>query len=212
MRKLPRLLVTLTIVLGILIGGARAVAIRWWQVPNDDPYLEASVAPTLRGGDLILLWRLTAPHSGDLVLCPEPKQPDRVVIGRIAAVQGESIEIDGHSLRVNGHNVKSESKCFESRFTAIDPQTKIPLEQVCQDEELGTRLHQRGNVRGEPPPKVTDTVGAGMVYLVSDNRQMPYDSRDFGPVERATCKEMVFFRLFSGAGWGDTAHRLSLIR
>jgi hypothetical protein len=55
-------------------------------------------------------------------------------------------------------------------------------------------------------------VGAGLVYLVSDNRQFPYDSRDFGLVERATCKEMVFFRLLSAEGWKDVAHRFSLIR
>lgn len=211
MRKFWRLLMTLAILLGILVGVARAVGIRWWRVPNDDPYLEASIAPTLRGGDLILLWRLTAPHSGDLVLCPEPKQPDRVVIGRIAAVEGESIEVNGDAVRVRGRLAQSQSKCLEDRFTVTDPQTKLPLEQVCQDEELGTRIHQRGNTRGEPPPKVTDTVGAGQVFLVSDNRQLPYDSRDFGPVERETCKEMVFFRLVGADGFTDTAHRFSII-
>jgi hypothetical protein len=54
-------------------------------------------------------------------------------------------------------------------------------------------------------------VEAGQVFLVSDNRQLPYDSRDFGLVERATCKEMVFFRLFSAEGLKDVDHRFSLI-
>lgn len=212
MRKLPRWLLTVAILIGLSVGLARATAIRWWRVPTDDPYLEASIAPTLRGGDLILLWRLTKPHSGDLVLCPEPKEPERVVIGRIAAVEGESIEIAGDSLRINGRRAQTQSDCFEDRFTVLDPQTQIPLEQRCQDEELGTRIHQRGNVRGTPPPKVKDTVGPGQVYLVSDNRQLPYDSRDFGPVVRTTCKEMVFYRLLSAEGFKDVTHRLSFIR
>lgn len=211
MRKLSRWLLTLSILLGVVIGGARAFAIRWVRVPSDDPYLEASIAPTLRGGDLILLWRLTSAHPGDLVVCPEPQQPERIVIGRIAAVEGESIEVAGNNVRVNGRLARSESDCYEDRFTVIDPQTHLPLEQNCQDEELGTRIHQRGNTRGEPPPKVKDVVEAGQVFLLSDNRQLPYDSRDFGLVERATCKETVFFRLLSGEGFTDSRHRLSII-
>ena len=52
----------------------RLTALRWWKVPADDPYLVASVAPTLRAGDWVLLWRLTPPSPGSLTLCPEPKQ------------------------------------------------------------------------------------------------------------------------------------------
>jgi hypothetical protein len=113
---------------------------------------------------------------------------------------------------VRGRLAQAQNKCLEDRFTVTDPQTKLPLEQVCQDEELGTRLHQRGNTRGEPPPKVTDTVGAGQVFLLSDNRQLPYDSRDFGLVDRETCKEMVVFRFMGAEGFSDPAHRLSIIR
>lgn len=212
MPKFSRFLLWVTLLVGVLIAVARVTAIRWWRIPADDPYLDASIAPTLRGGDLILLWRLTKPHSGDLVLCPEPKQADRVVIGRIAAVSNESIEISGSSLRVNSRRVQAQGNCLEDKFTVTDPQTHIPIELSCVHEELGSRVHQRGNTRGEPPPKVTATVEPGHVFLVSDNRQIPYDSRDFGAVERDTCKETVFFRLVSAAGFSDVARRFSLIR
>ena len=212
MRKLSRFVVTVAVIGGALVGLARATAIRWWRVPSDDPYLEASIAPSLRGGDLIILWRLTAPHVGDLVLCPEPKQPDRIVIGRITAIDGETIDIDGNTLRINGHRAATQGDCLEDPFTAIDPQTQIPLEQRCSQEEVGPRVHMRGDTRGQAPPKVSETTPPGTVFLVSDNRQMPYDSRDFGPVERATCKETVVFRLVSAAGFTDVAHRLSIVR
>jgi signal peptidase I len=212
MRSFWRFLFWSALVIGVVIGLARLVAVRWWRVPAQDPWLEASIAPTLRGGDLILLWRLTAPHTGDLVLCPEPKHPERVVLGRIAAVAGEQLEIDGDELKVNRRRATTESDCFEDTFTVVDPQTKVPLEQHCDMEELGARLHQRGSRNRAPDPKTTVTVPNNQVFLVSDNRQLSYDSRDYGPVDRATCTETVFFRLVGSAGFKDTKNRLTFIR
>jgi len=47
---------------------------------------------------------------------------------------------------------------------------------------------------------------------VSDNRQYPYDSRDFGPVSRETCTEKVFFRLVGAGGFYDSETRNQYIR
>ncbi|MFZ5889866.1 MAG: signal peptidase I [Myxococcota bacterium] len=207
-----RWLFWIALVVGVVIGIARAFAIRWWRVPSNDPYLEASIAPTLRGGDLIILWRASPPHSGDLVLCPEPKKPERVVIGRIAAQEGESIEVDGATAHLNGRRLQVEQTCLEDRFTTLDPQTRIPVEQRCELEQIGSRLHQRGEIKETPPQKVSyPEVPAGHLFLLSDNRQFPYDSRDFGPVERKTCKETVVFRLVSKAGFSDVKNRLMFV-
>ena len=70
------------LIVAALIGILRLTVIRWWQVPVGDPYLEASVAPSVRGGDWLILWRGSAPTAGKLVLCPEPKAAGRSVIGR----------------------------------------------------------------------------------------------------------------------------------
>ncbi len=69
--------------LGVMVVLLRLTAIRLWKVPEGDPYLDASVAPSLKGGDWVLLWRMTPPALGALVLCPEPKHPERVVVGRM---------------------------------------------------------------------------------------------------------------------------------
>src|SRR3979409_1031629 len=58
---------------GVLVGASRLVAIRWWQIPSDDPVLEASIAPTLHGGDWVILWRATPPRFGALTVCPDPE-------------------------------------------------------------------------------------------------------------------------------------------
>jgi hypothetical protein len=57
------------------------------------------------------------------------------------------------------------------------------------------------------PSDAQATVPNGQVWLVSDNRQFPWDSRDFGPVQRTTCTETVFFRLVGKGGFFDVSSR-----
>ncbi|HXK19407.1 MAG TPA: signal peptidase I [Polyangiaceae bacterium] len=208
-----RFLFWCALVVGIVLGVLRATAIRWWRVPSDDPYLTASVSPSLRPGDLILLWRLTKPGFGDLVLCPEPKRPDRVVIGRLVGEGRDELEVTGGDITVNGRRQIVESSCVEKVFTEHDPATHIQVEQRCNAEDINGE-----HFRGEIPPSsvrpsdVKTTVPDGNVWLVSDNRLYPYDSRDFGPVPRETCTELVFFRLVGAGGFFDTKTRNQFIR
>jgi len=212
MRKLLQFLVVLGLLGGALVGAARATAIRWWRIPTDDPYLEASIAPTLRGGDLVILWRLTPPKFGDLALCPEPGQTDRIVIGRIAGLPGDKIEVKGTSVQVNRRRAQSQGSCLASRFTVADPRNGNEVDLHCDREELGSRVHLRGNALPEDrPPDSKTLVEPETVFLLSDNRQFPYDSRDFGLVDRDTCTESIVFRLVGVGGFSDVESRLSII-
>ncbi len=214
MHKIFRFLFWTALVLGVIIGGLRATAIRWWRVPTDDPYLTASLSPSVRGGDLILLWRLTRPAFGDLVLCPEPRQPGRVVIGRLVGESRDDLEVTGSEIIVNRRRMIVESGCTSRTFSEHDPGTGIEVEQSCSEEALGGVLHKRGELSAGSihPSDVKTTVPDGQVWLVSDNRQFPYDSREFGPVARETCTEMVFFRLVGKGGFFDTTTRNQYIR
>jgi signal peptidase I len=208
MRKMFRFLFWCALVVGIVIGILRATAIRWWRVPNDDPYLTASASPSVRAGDLIVLWRLTKPGFGDLVLCPEPKRPDRVVIGRLVGESRDELEVNGGDIVVNGRRQVVESSCAIRTFTEHDPATHIEVEQRCNVEDINGG-HFRGEIPASSvrPSDVKTTVPEGDVWLVSDNRLYPYDSRDFGPVPRETCKELIFFRLVGAGGFFDTTTR-----
>jgi signal peptidase I len=211
-RRLTKVLLYLAIMAAILIGALRATVIRWWRIPDDDPYLEASIAPTLSGGDLIILSRLSPPRFGDLALCPEPNADGRVVIGRLLGTPGDKVEVLGTHLRVNGRSMHDESGCKEPTFTVTDPASKKEVEQTCDHEDLSGRIHQRGNVpakRAVSP--ITLAAERDQGILISDNRLFPYDSRDFGAVNLPSCKETVVFRLVSAKGFGDVATRLSLI-
>lgn len=218
MRGLLRALIWVALALGLVIGVARAFAIRWWRVPADDPQLEASLAPTLRGGDLVILWRLTEPDIGDLVLCPEPARADleggRIVIGRIVAEAGDEVEIKEGRLYLNNKPLLTESGCTEGTFRVYNPATDIEIEQTCTMERIGATVHKIGRrspTLAAPRDLAAVQVGRGQIWLASDNRLLPYDSRDYGSVSRAECTETVIFRLVSEEGYFDVDARFTMI-
>jgi signal peptidase I len=213
MRAFLRFTVWLAIIIGSAIGLARATAIQWWMVPLDDPWLGASVAPSLAPGDWVILWRLTRPTDGDLVKCPEPNAPERVVIGRILGSDNDQLEFEQGSVKLSGHNLRTERGC--PQFEVAHPKTGEPVQQDCGVEDLDGRLYLRGNlVRDLPPPPSTGklNVGTGKSFLVSDNRQFPFDSRDYGPVDASSCKESIVFRLWGKNGYFDQSRRFDVVR
>lgn len=58
---------------------------------------------------------------------------------------------------------------------------------------------------------MTREVGAGMLFLISDNRDYHQDSRDFGAVPVEACRERIVFRLLGKGGWSDDKSRFTYI-
>lgn len=213
MRGLTFMLITL----GVLVGVLRLTCLRWWQVPLDDPDLAASIAPTLRPGDWLILWRAHAPGFGDLVLCPDPEEPTEVFIGRIAGEGGDTLKIDDMGmLTVNNSRIRSERACDKPKFVMEHPRSGEEVELRCDIEVLGGVHHQRAIVpstdAGLKPLASSREVEPGSVFLISDNRRYPFDSRDFGPLPKASCGEAIIFRLVSRLGFSDIATRLTWIQ
>jgi signal peptidase I len=114
-------------------------------------------------------------------------------------------------LIVNGKPADNESNC--DKFKVRDPGSGLEVQQGCSTEVVSDKTHMMGMlVEGSAKPADADLeVPPGQVFLASDNRQFPWDSRDFGSVERSTCTESVVFRLVSKGGFFDVPNRLSLI-
>ena len=212
MSKFLRALGWTLAIAAVLVGVGRLTVIRWWQIPVGDPYLEASLAPTLRGGDWVVLWRGSKPDSGALVLCPEPKAANRLVIARLIGEKGDRVQLAGGALTINGRAPDTETGC--DRFEVTNPATHEVVQQNCRNEVIAGQTHLRGDTsESQAKPSDADVeVPLGQVFLVSDNRLFPWDSREFGPVPRETCRESVVFRLVSKDGFFDVANRLTLIR
>lgn len=210
-----RFIIWFLIILGVVIGLLRATILRWVWLPDEkaDPIFAASILPSLSGGDLILTYRLGDPAFGDLVLCPEPAAPQRFVIGRIFGEPGDRVRIVNGKPEVNGDTFVFERSCEPPQFSYVHPETHAEISQQCQMESVAAGLHRVGVVDGHKvlPADREYTVPDGSWFLLSDNRLVPYDSRDYSYVPQATCKERVFARIVSSRGWTDVEKRLSFI-
>ena len=61
--------------------------------------------PTLQPGDRLLVRRGGRLAPGDVVAVADPRQPDRVLVKRVASVSGEAIEVRG-----DNHEASTDSR------------------------------------------------------------------------------------------------------
>lgn len=199
-------------ILAVIALGLRALVLDVWVIP-EDPSLNASIAPTLASGDVVLVLTRGTPGFGELVRCPDPDTPGGYVVGRIAGVGGDVVETDGHLLTVNARRYDAESTCPEAKMFIKHPSTGNDVEIGCDEVVMGTGKHMRGHSpKGPLERKLRHEVRPGTVFLLSDNRNLHDDSRDYGSMPVESCKQRVFFRLWSKGGWADEAHRFTYVR
>jgi signal peptidase I len=177
-----------------------------WTVPGDDPQMAASIEPTLSPGDTLLVSRSTGPDVGTLVRCADPDAPGRFVIARIVGHSNDTIETHDGMFTYNNKTISAPVGCDKVRVK--HPTTGEEQELSCSMEEFGGVTHPTVRV-GNDPLKHID-VQAGRVFLLSDNRPMHLDSRDYGQLDPQTCQRLAF-RLWGAGGWWDTKRRLSIV-
>ncbi len=134
------------------------------------------------------------------------------MIGRIAGEEGDDVQVEGSKLTVNGRAAETEHAC--DRVKVTHPVTQQEVEQDCSVEAVAGVSHMRAGVQGAGvlPAPVNQKVAEGKLFLLSDNRLLPYDSRDFGLVDRDTCTELVVFRVLSKQGFFDEKARFTFIK
>lgn len=189
------------------------IGLRIWTVP-DDRFVATSTAPTLAGGDVVILVESDGRTSGDLVRCRDPKDAGRPlsaeeaargvsaqrwVIGRIYASANDRVKIEGGAVTVNGKRYGSQEACAESSVPTIDPATGVATTLRCGRLEFAGGLHFIAAGAGMDTSPTEHTVEPGRYYLVSDNRVHHDDSRDFGTIPIEHCKGKILFRL-----WGKS--------
>ena len=60
-----------------------------------------SMRPTLEPGDRLLVLRFARPRVGDLVALPDPRRADRMMVKRVAAVEGAKVTVLGDNSRAS---------------------------------------------------------------------------------------------------------------
>jgi signal peptidase I len=181
-----------------------------WKLPLDDPQFAVSVEPTLSAGDLVVIARHGSPGIGNLVRCSDPDEPRRFVVGRWMADGHEKLDFTGESITINGQHAASPRGCASAAAPLFNPASGARETLVCRQVEFAGMTHEILTSTEHAEADRTLTVDPGKIFLVSDNRHMHLDSRDFGSIDPGSCQH-VLFRLWGDAGFSDASHRFSII-
>ncbi len=181
-----------------------------WEIPADDPQFSVSIAPTLSAGDDVLVARHGTPSIGSLMRCKDPDEPRRWVVGRWVGRAGDKVELGGGPRIVNGRNATSLHSCETPTVTLANPATGAQEKLDCRAVEFAGRTYEMLSFGANAEGHKSLTVDPGKIFLVSDNRHMHLDSRDFGSVDLGSCQHLVF-RLWGAGGYFDAPHRFTIV-
>jgi signal peptidase I len=210
MRTWLKILAWVAGVLAIAAGVLYAFVFDVWTVPSDDPMEAASIEPALSAGDVVLVTRHTTPARGNLLRCPDPQAPGRFVVARAIGGAGEVLELREEVVTLDGRRMPSPRACDTPTMVMHDPQSDADVNMRCSVEEFGERDFWTLRAADHPEPPTKATVENGRWFLLSDDRHIHVDSRDFGQIDVSACQHVVF-RVMSRAGFSDGKKRLSII-
>jgi signal peptidase I len=119
---------------------------------------DASMEPNLKKDDLVIILRHVTPRKGDIILFKSPAEPGRVLVRRIAAVEGDTVEIKDRVFRVNN------GACEFPWKTRSTDRRIFPMNYTFRDNMPAVKI------------------GRGSYFVLSDDLDRGYDSRSLGPI------------------------------
>jgi signal peptidase I len=200
-------LVWLTGILGAITLLLYLFVFDTWVVPGDDPLFTASLAPTLSPADRILTRRGSTPIIGELARCIVPDGSGKYVIGRVFGKAGDLVTIENEKPLTNGKGAPSRHAC--GIVSVVHPVSGDAVPLNCMVEDNGSFTYSTLAHAEYREGTRTARVEAEKLFLVSDDRHIHYDSRDFGAVDASTCEHVVY-RLW-GQTFGDASHRFNIL-
>ncbi len=187
-----KLLFVIAILVGGTVGVLRAFYVDVVTVAHN------GMAPTMLLGDRVLLWRGAKIDRNDIALCRHPQIPDRWVMARVAATQGQSISVTRGVLEIDGRRVSRDIQ-GEGRFTDTETGRSFPASWGI--ENFSDYQEHRYLERSDREFTMRSQTNVGGLFLLSDNRaHTGEDSRAFGVVQESTCRGTVFMRLHAAEG------------
>ncbi|MEO7095071.1 MAG: S26 family signal peptidase, partial [Polyangiales bacterium] len=127
-------------ILGIVFAILRIWFIEFQRIAEDvnDPRNWAN-APNLEPGDFALVWRSGTPHTGEIVRCVDPVDPQRWLVARIVAIAGEKVEMVDGVVLINNFRIRL-NPCAGAPRKIMSPDG-VETELKCHSEELGGSQH-----------------------------------------------------------------------
>ena len=127
-----------------------------------------SMLPYLKKGDYTLILKYISPEKNDIFLIQSPVEPDKVILKRIIALNGDTIEIKNKIIFIN--NIKFKMENIKSTDTRI-----FPEEFTYRDNMPLIKLNE------------------GEYFILGDNIDFSNDSRTFGVInENLIIGKMIY--------------------
>ena len=177
-----------------------------WTVP-DDRMLAASVLPNLKPQDTILLRKGGTPAYGELVRCVSPQSPNTFVVGRVFGTPGDPVEINDNAITTAGKGPVGRHAC--PPVTVAHPVTENLMTLSCGVADTGAWTFEFLSSNEATGSVYSAVVEPGKLFLVSDDRVLHQDSRDYGLVSASSCEHIVY-RLW-GEHFTDSSRRFTLL-
>lgn len=128
-----------------------------------------SMNPGLNKGDTIIIFKIGSAKEGDITLFESPVHPDTVILKRIITSGEKTVEIKNKRIFVNNAE-------FSPRWPQITKDSRVFPEKFSNRDNL---------------PQIK--MKKGEFFLMGDNRDYSFDSRDFGPVsEKLAIGRMIY--------------------
>lgn len=169
-RRFLSFVICIAVVL-VAAWGLRTYVVEPFEVPS------ASMETTIMTGDRIFAEKVTynfeSPRAGDIVLFNDPETPARVLVKRVVAVGGQTVDLQDGYVVVDGVKL-AESYTRGSSYPLASSSITYPY-----------------------------TVPQGEVWVMGDNRENSQDSRYFGSVDVDTVfgKAMITYWPFEDFGF-----------
>lgn len=168
LRDVVELIVLVALAFGIALL-VRAYVAEPFIIPS------TSMTETLKVGDRVigekLTYRESDPQVGDIVTFEDPEDSSQILIKRVIAVAGQTVElkgvsvyVDGVKLNENSYTLGKQSNPLDTHASSLDKDIEYPY-----------------------------TVPEGCVWVMGDNRTNSLDSRYFGAVKISSITSRALF-------------------
>lgn len=218
MKKLPKWLIEFLLIIAAVLF-IRATLVQAFNIPS------ASMQPTLLIGDFILVnklvYNLSEPRKGDIVVFKYPVNPSLDYIKRVIAAPGDLVEfeefydekaevkvyrviVNGRSYPLRYNSLKSFNGKFYYEFTETVLVNGKKMDHTVWYSSYPTKVAGLVSYNGRECIKqkhnlcVKFRVPEGHYFVMGDNRDNSEDSRFWGFVPRENIVGKAFVIYFSG--------------
>ncbi|MBN2530318.1 MAG: signal peptidase I [Deltaproteobacteria bacterium] len=197
MKSLAKFIITVIVIIAIFAIIGRLF---FFDIGKTANY---TMVPNVIPGDIFIFRTIGLLGKGDIAVCRNPDDPSTLVIGRIVGVPGDSFKLANNHFHFGKRIVQHQ---YTNPAIYFDKSTEEHIKYVVRvaEEKLGGVLYSVAFMDTSRGRDYQQTViPEHYFFLMGDNRNMAYDSRNYGLVPIDSCLGEAVFLLWAAETNGD---------